>query len=99
MVIKNSMKKIILFTLPILLTACFPQKTTTSKIPENPLVSSEIMRPSETTRTEPNTLPVKPAQKPPVAKKPTTTNTVTDEKTDDMTKELDSLIDEIVSGK
>jgi len=93
------MKKIILFSLPILLTACFPQATKPSQAPANPIVSSEIMRPTETAQAEPNTIPVKTAQKPPVVKKPTTTNTVPDEKTDDMTKELDSLIDDIVSGK
>jgi hypothetical protein len=99
-VIKNSMKKIILLTLPLLFSACFQGATPQPKTPETPMVSSEVIQPSETTPTEPGkTVPVKPTQKPPVVKNQSTTNTVTDAKTDDMTKELDSLIDEIVSGK
>lgn len=91
------MKKIILLTLPVLLSACMLSKTPTQD--ENtqsiPTISNEVAQP--TPPEIPKETTTKPTATQPV-KKTEVKNTKTDPKTDEMTEELDSIIDDMISG-
>jgi hypothetical protein len=90
----NSMKKILLLLLPIVLCACISKPTPIAKTLEpNPVINSEAAQPTPI----PEKTTTKPTTNKPTTTKPTT-DTKPDPKTDDMTEELDSLIDDMISG-
>lgn len=93
-----------LVLMSIVLVSCWPQKPSTVEIKDDTPPAIETTK-TETPHTTPEAIPEKTTNtgtKPQIDKKETPapkTDTKDIMTTDEMTKELDTLIDEIVSGK